>query len=107
MRTTHNNRPLDTLADHLTYLGHDLDYRPTAACEPTQTYPGTAERIAVYRDRVLRGCAVFHPGDRTFEGAVGVISVSCSGGRTSPGRNRHTKLFTSFVNRHQAGRRSI
>jgi len=77
------NRPLETLADHLTYLGHDIDYAPKIACEPTTSWPGTDERVEVYRQRVLDGCELFHQRDRTFEGAVGVVP-SRDDGRPKP-----------------------
>lgn len=88
----------NTLADHLTYLGHDIDFVPREECEPTDTWPGTRERIEVYRQRVVSGQPVFHRLDRTFEGAVG-IQRPLNHGKQSPGRPPvHEMRVTRFAN---------
>lgn len=100
----------NTLADHLNYLGHDIDFMPQVDCEPTSTWPGTRERVEIYRQRVVDGCAVFHPGDRTFEGAVGVV-FRPDDGRPAPVRTgrppKHSMPVTKFVNANRINRKAL
>ena len=35
--------------------------------EPTDTLPGSPERVKVYEDRAQRGQKIFHPEDRGFD----------------------------------------
>lgn len=96
-------KPLETLADHLTYLGHDIDYAPKHEAEPTSTWPSTAARVEEYRRRVEAGQPVFHPGDATLDGCTEDLIIGSTRGRPLPGRPR----TASFVNKHQPGRRSL
>ena len=47
---------------------------PEIASRPTNTRPGSPERIAVYRRRAGRGVAVFHPGDAPIVDGPGVVA---------------------------------
>lgn len=62
-----------TVFESIRLLGHDEDWEPSideSGFEPTDTLPGTKERVEVMRLRVERGCPVFHSGDRlTFDGS--------------------------------------
>lgn len=56
-------KPLETLADHLTYLGHDIDYCAKPAAQPIKALPGTPEKLAALKARVDAGQDLFHPDD--------------------------------------------
>lgn len=45
-------------------LGHDEDYEPGPAEEPTDAVPGSEAKIRVLSDRVLRGQSLWHPRDK-------------------------------------------
>jgi len=46
------------------------DYDPRPCDKPTDTAPGSEERIAVYRKRLERGVSLYHPEDRVLDVAV-------------------------------------
>ncbi len=46
-------------------MGKDLGERPLPQ-RHTDTRPGSAERIAVYRRRYARGESIFHPADHSL-----------------------------------------
>ena len=52
-----------TIFSDLDWLGHDEDFTPTPAREPTLARPGSPEKLEVLRRRVARGEALFHPDD--------------------------------------------
>lgn len=48
-------------------------WSPKRVPEPTDTVPGSVERIAVYRERVERGERLFHADDSGCEGVLGGV----------------------------------
>lgn len=107
----------DTLLSELTYI--DEQFSPVADCEPTDCYPGTQDRVEVYRRRVERLQPVFHRLDRTFEDATNVIFRANDdrpkpvrsgrppkpGGPKRPGKRTATKAVTKFVNQSRVNRK--
>lgn len=94
---------LETLADHLTFLGHDIDFEPLTNCTPTQTWPGTQARVEEYRRRVLAGQPVFHPLDATFEGCRKDLFIGHNRGKPLPGRPKTVR----FVDQGRVFRKSL
>ena len=58
-----------TREEALLIFGPDISKEFSNVFRPTDTLPGTPERIEVYRERAARRDPIFHPLDRTdFEG---------------------------------------
>ena len=49
--------------EHLRSRNSDMGWEPPHECIPTDTRPGTAERVKVYISRLQRGENLFHPDD--------------------------------------------
>lgn len=60
------SRPV-TIFEALDELGHDEDFEPRAAGEPTAARAGTKAKLEVLAERVRRGEDLWHPGDGTGE----------------------------------------
>jgi hypothetical protein len=61
-------KPL-TVAEALRVWGHDMGWDTDITeedMEPTDTYPGTKDRVRVMRERVDRGEPLYHSKDRGF-----------------------------------------
>ena len=90
----------------------DMDYVPTRDCEPDDTtYPGTPERVEIYRQRADAGLPVFHRLDRTLDNACCVEFKPETGRTKTPrtGRPRKdgTKRVTRFVNHSRVVRGAV
>jgi len=62
------------------------------ATEPTQTQPGTADRVEAMRLRLEAGQSLFHAGDRSEHDGVPVPSEQCSES-ILPGVVRERKVY--------------
>ena len=54
------------LFDTIKYYGHDIDFEPHSAPEPTAAHPGSEEKIRVLRARLMAGEELRHEGDETI-----------------------------------------
>lgn len=85
------------------------DYRePVLKPKPTETWPGTAERIEVYRQRVERGLHLFHPHDLTqdarvmyFDGRYYEVDTERLGMQVSRNRNGSLQQLSLTISGNQ------
>lgn len=55
--------PPRNLFEVLATIGHDFGWNPPPPAEPTQTVPGSLERIHALAERVEAGVGLWHPDD--------------------------------------------
>jgi len=57
--------------EHMQLYGHDKEFRPRSLPDPTDALPGTPEKLAILRGRLLTGQHLHHPGDpQTIAGSA-------------------------------------
>ena len=49
--------------EHMQLYGHDKEFRPRSLPDPTDALPGSPEKLAILRGRLLTGQHLHHPGD--------------------------------------------
>lgn len=58
------------LFDTIEFYGHDIDFEPHELPEPTETAPGSEERVELYRKRLELGQELEHPDDRRLPATI-------------------------------------